>query len=252
LSTDVLVAAAGEGLEGASPPRPVPCPRGPPRGGARSGAPVVGGRGSLKATGVWDLFLPVAGRGLEVQRPRYASPPGNSGLSPCHVYGEVRVHPAGGDATGRGISTKMSCSIPAKSKMLSGDRRVCGGEECVRLRVYLATIDDLLRRTVKGYSCMEKSVISVKGFARRFVAFSDLLRELSSASKGVLDCSTVKALKSASADVDMDVGCMMEEFGDGFKVPISENYPVKAGPKDERGIHPAVVAKSRDVSVQAE
>jgi len=45
---DVLVATAGEGLEGTSPPRPIPRPWGPQRGGDRSGAPVVGGRRPLE------------------------------------------------------------------------------------------------------------------------------------------------------------------------------------------------------------
>jgi len=124
----------------------------------------------------------------------------------------------------------MNC-CPIKLKERSGDRRAeCVGDECVRMRAYLAKFDEIFRRTAEEYSNLEgvRPVPSVEGFAFRLMAFSWLLEELSGASQGVLDRSAVKALKSVSAAVDMDVGCMMVEFEDGFKVPISENYPATA------------------------
>jgi len=76
---DVPVATAGEDLEGASPPRPIPCPWSPPRGGARRDASVVGGRGPLKAVGIGLRSLPRCVRGLEPSVPD--AYPGTRGIA---------------------------------------------------------------------------------------------------------------------------------------------------------------------------
>jgi len=83
----VLVATAGEGLVGASrPSRPISRPWGPPSGVARSGAPVIGGRGPPKATGSGTCPDPWLVRGrrpvpqMSILGPApYVSPPGELG-----------------------------------------------------------------------------------------------------------------------------------------------------------------------------
>jgi len=114
-------------------------------------------------------------------------------------------------------------------KEVSGDRRECVGDECVRMRVYLAKISGIFRWFVEDYA--EMGLVSARTVAQislRLGAFSRLIEELSGASKGVLDEGLMMALKSASTQIEEDDILWVKEFRGGFNVPISENCQGKA------------------------